>query len=205
MVDWHTLSLWMMAPALLVGVLFLFLPLPPILAESGEREKLRHLIRAPFYLYCIAAIFFGGAAEMGMAQWLPAFAELDLGFSRAIGSSSLLVFSLAMALGRMVVGLLDNRVSIYRILVWSCASTTLLFLVAGFCPSPIVALAAAILAGFTGSCLWPSILGISADRYPLGGSSMFAMLTLFGISAAFSCPGWWAPSPTRAPLPSGSR
>jgi fucose permease len=161
-------------------VLILFLPLPPLLAEAGKRTKVRGLLHERFYLFCMAAIFLGGAAEMGMAQWLPAFAELDLGFSRAVGSSSLLVFSLAMALGRMVVGTLNNRVSMYLILAWSCALTAVLFILAGFCPNAYVALAACFLAGFSGSCLWPSILGLAADRYPLAGTSMFGVLTALG-------------------------
>jgi fucose permease len=178
--DWQALALWMTVPPLIVAILFLSLPLPALLSETGNRTKVRQLFHERFYLFCTAAIFLGGAAEMGAAQWLPAFAELDLGFGRAVGGASLLIFSLAMALGRMVVGALNNRVSIYLILAWGCGSTTLLFLIAGFCPNIYVALAACILAGFTGSCLWPSILGLAADRYPLAGTSMFGMLTALG-------------------------
>jgi fucose permease len=43
-----------------------------------------------------------------------------------------------------------------------------------------VALAACIGVGFTGSCLWPSMLGVTADRYPQGGPSMFGLLAALG-------------------------
>lgn len=178
--NWKTLALWMMIPAVLVGGLFLFLRVPPLLAEPQQRVKVRHLVREKFFLLTLATIFLGGATEAGMAQWLPAFAELDLGFSRMTGGLSLLGFSVAMALGRMVVGSLNSRWSMYRIMAWCCLSSGILFLVAGFCPMPAISLAASVFAGFTGSCLWPSTLGLAADRYPLGGATMFGFLSALG-------------------------
>ena len=179
-IDWKTLALAMMFPCIVVGIVFLYLPLPPLLAEPLLRAKVRHLLRERFFLLTLLTIFLGGAAEMGMAQWLPAFAELELGFSQVVGGMSLLAFSVGMALGRMVVGMLNNRYSIYRVMAWSCISTIVLFLVAGFCPWPLVALLASITSGFTGSCLWPSTVGVAADRYPLGGASMFGILSALG-------------------------
>jgi fucose permease len=177
---WQVLALTMTGLPILVGLLFLFIPLPPLLAEPVQRLKVRALIFHRFFLLALAAIFLGGATEMGMAQWLPAFAELDLGFSRAMGGSSLLAFSIAMALGRMGVGLLDGRWSTHRIMAWSAGLTGVLFLAAGCCPAPLLALTAAVLAGFTGSCLWPSTLALAADRYPRGGASMFGLLAAVG-------------------------
>jgi fucose permease len=179
-VDWKTLALWSMLPGLAVGIVFLFLPHPPLHAEPEQRTRVRSLLHEKFFLLTLATIFFGGATEAAMAQWLPSFAELDLGFSRVVGGTSLLLFSVAMALGRMVVGLLNNRFSILQVMAWGCALTTVLFLLAGFFPVPAVQLAAAVVAGFTGSCLWPSTLGVAADRYPAGGGSMFGVLAAFG-------------------------
>ena len=48
--------------------------------------------------------------ELGLAQWLPAYAEISLGFSKSTGSISLLAFSAAMALGRIFAGLIGRRV-----------------------------------------------------------------------------------------------
>ncbi len=179
-VEWRTVALWTMLPGLLVGGIFIVLPLPAIHAEPKQRTRVRALLREKFFLLTLAAIFLGGATEAAMAQWLPSFAELELGFSRVVGGTSLLLFSVAMALGRMVVGLLNNRFSILQIMAWGCASTTLLFLLSGFLPMPALQLAAAVVAGFTGSCLWPSTLGVAADRYPAGGGSMFGVLAALG-------------------------
>lgn len=54
------------------------------------------------------------------------------------------------------------------------------FIVGCFAPWSGVALAACMVVGLTGSCLWPSTLGVAADRFPGGGASMFGMLGAFG-------------------------
>jgi len=43
-----------------------------------------------------------------------------------------------------------------------------------------MALAACIAVGFTGSCLWPTMLGVTANRYPRGGASMYGLLSAAG-------------------------
>jgi fucose permease len=55
-----------------------------------------------------------------------------------------------------------------------------LFPIASFSPNRGLAVAASILVGFTGSCLWPTTLAIAADRYPHGGATMFALLAALG-------------------------
>jgi MFS family permease len=178
-IGWRPLALGLAAAPAVVGALFLFVPLPSI-APVGGRLRVRDLVRERFFLLALAAIFFGGATEMGLAQWLPAYAELELGLPRWVGGASLLAFSVAMAAGRMVIGSLSGRVSILLLMAISGASTGALILVAGLCPLPAVALAASVLAGFTGSSLWPSTLALAADRYALASASMFGVLAAFG-------------------------
>jgi len=189
-VHWRTLALWMMLLPLGVAASFWRLRLPPLVAESGARLPVRGLLRDRFFLVALAAIFLGGAAEMGMAQWLPAYAELDLGQSRWVGGMALVGFSIAMTLGRVVVGALNGRVPTYTLMLWSCWSSVLLFLIASASPWAWVALAACVLVGFTGSCLWPSTLAVTADRFPLGGASMFALLAASGNLGGIGMP--WA-------------
>lgn len=187
-VHWRTLALWMMLLPVGVGVLFLRLHLPPLVGATEERLPLRSLFKQKFFLVALLAILFGGAAEAGMAQWLPAYAELGLGMSRWTGGMGLLAFSVAMALGRIAVGALNGRVSTYTIMLWSCWSSVVLFLLASFSPVPWLALWASVLVGFTGSCLWPSTLAVTADKYPLGGASMFALLAAAGNVGGITMP-----------------
>jgi fucose permease len=126
------------------------------------------------------AIFLGGALELGLAQWLPAYAEMSLGFSKWTGSISLLAFSAAMALGRIFAGVIGHRVDPIKLMLNCCWTSVVLFLLACFAPWPTVALAASVAVGLAGSCLWPTTLGVAADRFPRGGASMFGLLAAFG-------------------------
>jgi len=167
----------------------------PALATEGQRVPVRTLLGRRWFLLALIAIFLGGATELGLAQWLPAYAETALGFPAWIGGSALLLFSVAMAAGRMVIGAAGPRLDPFKLMAWSCGLSVLLFLGGSFLPSPALALSACILAGFTGSCLWPTMLAVTADRFPEGGASMFGLLAAFGNAGGIGMPwivGWVA-------------
>lgn len=160
----------------------------PAMSAEGGRTPMRVLIKRGWFVAALAAIFLGGATELGMAQWLPAYAETSLGFSQWTGGMALLAFSVAMALGRMVIGALGGRMNPFRIMAWGCGLSVILFLTGSFLPSPVGALIACIAAGFTGSCLWPTMLAVTADRYPEGGASMFGALAALGNAGGIFMP-----------------
>jgi fucose permease len=177
---WRSLSIGLAALPALGLAAFAFMDMPRLVTAGESRMRLRDLIRIPFFLVSLLAIFLGGAAEVGLAQWLPAYAETTLGFSKWTSGMSLLFFSLAMAIGRISVGVVGTRVNPYAILLACCGGSAILFLVASFAPWPGMALTACMVVGITGSCLWPSTLGVAADHFPRGGASMFGFLAAFG-------------------------
>ncbi len=167
----------------------------PALAAEGGRMPMRGLVKRGWFVAALFAIFLGGATELGMAQWLPAYAETSLGFSQWTGSMALLAFSVAMALGRMAIGVLGGKMNPFQIMAWGCGLTIVLFLLGSFLPLPGAALVACVLAGFTGSCLWPTMLAVTADRYPEGGATMFGALAALGNAGGIFMPwlvGWIA-------------
>jgi fucose permease len=179
--------------------LFLLAAFAPLTFPEGTHESVRtsvrSLLKQPWFLLATAGIFLGGATELGMAQWLPAYAETSLGFPTWVGGGSLLLFSVAMALGRMVVGMGGVRLDPFRMMAWSCGTSVVLFLLGSFLPVPSLALICCIAAGFTGSCLWPTMLAVTADRYPSGGASMFGTLAALGNAGGIFMPwvvGWIA-------------
>lgn len=171
------------------GLLAAFAPLqfPALTGERG-RTSVRGLLRRGWFWAALAAIFLGGATEAGMAQWLPAYAETALGYPAWIGGAALLLFSLAMAAGRMGVGAAGARMNPYKLMAWCCGLSVLLLLGGSFLPVPGLALAVCIATGITGSCLWPTMLAVTADRYPEGGASMFGVLAAFGNAGGIVMP-----------------
>ncbi|HEX2948298.1 MAG TPA: MFS transporter, partial [Armatimonadota bacterium] len=179
-IGWRELSLWMIVLPAFVTVAFLGLHIPPLVESGQQRMRTRDLCRQPLFLIALAGIFLAGATELGMAQWLPAYTEKSLGYSRWAGGMALMGFSLAMTLGRMVAGMLGSRIPPIHLMAFGCWSSVVLFLVACFTPWPPVAICGAVGVGFTGSCLWPSMLGVTADRFPQGGATMFGLLGALG-------------------------
>ena len=177
-------------------LLVAFAPLPfPALAHESVRTSVRTLFTHRWFQLAVIGIFLGGATELGLSQWLPAYAETSLGLPVWVGGGSLLLFSVAMALGRMVVGFAGGHADPFRLMALGCGASVVLFLLGSFLPVPALALAACILAGFTGSCLWPTMLAVTADRYPRGGASMFGALAALGNAGGIFMPwvvGWIA-------------
>ena len=179
-ISWRIVALGIMIAPFVTFLLFLKLTLPPLIQEGGQRESIPKLVRQPYFIACLIAIFLGGATEMGLSQWLPTYAEQGLGYSKEVGGFALAGFSVGMVFGRMAAALLQERIPPISLMLGCCAVTVVLFMVVSFPPSPAIGLAAAVVAGFTGSCLWPTMLAIAADAYPQGGATMFAVLTAFG-------------------------
>lgn len=179
-----------------IGLFIAFASLAfPVLTTEGNRIPARALLRRRRFWVALFAIFFGGATELGMAQWLPAYAELSLGYKAWVGGTALLLFSLAMAVGRMAVGAAGARWNPHAVMAWGCALSVVLFLVSSFAPIAGLALTASIAVGLTGSCLWPTMLAVTADHYPDGGASMFGLLAAFGNAGGIFMPwlvGWVA-------------
>lgn len=190
--DWR-LACWLVMPLpLILIVAFGLMEFPSLVTDQG-RLPMGQLLRRWWFAGAMVAIFLGGATELGLAQWLPAYAEESLGFSTTMAGTGLLLFSVAMALGRMVAGAIGNRINPYRIMVAGCGSSVVLFLLGAYLPHPGWALSACIAAGFTGSCLWPTMLAVAADHYPDGGASMFAALAALGNAGGIFMPwvvGW---------------
>lgn len=197
---WRASCLILSPFPLLLMMAMLPLRFPRLVAEA-PRVPLRSLARSRWFQVALVAIFLGGATELGMAQWLPAYAEVSLGYPAWIGGTALLAFSVAMALGRMVVGAAGSRWDPFRVMLWGCGSSVGLFLGASFLPHPAMALACGIAVGFTGSCLWPTMLAVSADRHPEGGATMFGALAALGNAGGVFMPwlvGWVADRSTLA-------
>jgi len=187
-VSWRTVTLAMIA--LPAGLLLGFVPtrIPPLLHEDATRDPVPVLLRQPLFIGVLIAILLAGATEVGLAQWLPAYTERQLGYSKAAGAMALAGFSIGMVMGRMLAGVAGHRVKPISLIAASCSVTAALFLVGSFSPYGPLALAACVTIGFTNSCVWPTLLSVAADRFPHGGASMFGMLAAAGNIGCFIMP-----------------
>jgi len=156
---WRTACLVLLPLPVALFAIFARITFPSVVSDEQGRIPLRKLLKEKWFLGAMVAIFLGGATELGMAQWLPAYAESALGFPQWISGVGLLLFSVAMAAGRMVVGAFGTRLNPFHTMAWGCGSSVILFLAGSFLPIYLLALTACVLVGFTGSCLWPTNAG----------------------------------------------
>lgn len=185
---WRAACIGLVPLPLIVGISFARVYIPPLVAEDTERTPILTLLRRPLFIATMIALFLGGATEVGMAAWMPTYAERQLGYPKFTADMGFLAFNIAMAVGRIGAGILGHKLKATTILLWCCWSSVALFLIACFAPWSIVAFIGCIIAGLTGSCLWPSTLAVAADRYPHGGATMYGLLALLGNAGCIFMP-----------------
>jgi fucose permease len=195
-VGWRSISLWIAAAPVAVGLTFITLEVPPLVAEGHERTPVRQLCGQPHFLAALAMMLLVGGTEVAVAFWLPAYAEKVLGFSKWTGGMALVMFCIAMAVGRAEAGVLGHWTSATGLVRASSAAATVLLATACFAPWPVVALGAFMATGLAISCLWPSTMAMAADRFPHGGASMFGMLSALGNTGCLVMP--WVVGATAA-------
>jgi fucose permease len=187
-IGWRALAMAIIPLPLAVTVIFAWLPLAPLVPEDEKRTGLKILLRSPLFLAAMVAIFLAGALETGLAQWLPAYAQLTLGYSKWTSGAALMAFYIAMTIGRMGIGSLGGRFSGKSVMLIGCASSIVIVSIASLAPWPGLALAACIVAGFSICAFWPSILALAADRFPHGGATLFGLLAALGSSGGIVMP-----------------
>jgi fucose permease len=182
--NWYLIVLmWTLLP-LINFIAFTKVPLAPMVPEE-HRTKLRNLFKERFFLVAILALVFGGAAEQIMAQWTSTFLEKAMKLPKMTGDIvGVCMFAGMMGLGRACYGKYGSKIDIYQTMLWGCALTVVCYIIVVVSPWATLSLIACALCGLAVSLLWPGSLVISANRFPLAGASMFAVLASGGDSGA---------------------
>ncbi len=179
-IHWRlVIALFALMP-LSLGIGFLTSPLPPLVHPDHERYGLRKLIRRPRFYAAMLMIACVGAIEEGMGQWLPAYSESVLGYSKSTGAMALAGFALCMGTGRLLAPYAIQRFGAYALVLVCGISCAILYSVAAWANTPAIALSACVLVGLGCSVLWPTTLGMTADRIPQGGATMFSFMAGVG-------------------------
>ncbi|MDB6169845.1 MAG: transporter [Verrucomicrobia bacterium] len=177
-----------------LAVAFAFMEFPPLTGAAG-RMAVRDLLRQPWFRAALMALFLVGAVEIGVAQWLPTYAEKELHYPTWVGGVAFMVFSIAMAGGRMILGLVVKRLDPYIMLISSGGVCCLLVFAGALLPTPALSLTACVAVGLAVCGLWPTVLALAGNRFPEGGASMFGILSIFGNAGGIGMPwlvGWVA-------------
>src|SRR5260370_36216967 len=120
---WRAACLVLLPLPLALFAIFARMTLPSVVSVEEGCIHFAAIVKEKWFLGAMVAIFLGGATELGMAQWLPAYAETALGFPQWISGAGLLFFSVAMAAGRMIVGAFGTKLNPFQTLALGCCSS----------------------------------------------------------------------------------
>ncbi|MGI6099893.1 MAG: MFS transporter [Lentisphaerae bacterium] len=203
---WQWLPLlWAIVPVM-TGLLFLKVPMCPIVAEGETAMTFRALFARPLFWVFIFLMICAGAAEQPMAQWSSLFAEQGLGVNKAVGDLlGPCLFAILMGISRALYGVYGGRLPLRRSLALAGLICACGYILAATATTPALSLAGCAVCGLAVGILWPGMLSFAAIRFPLGGTALFGLLALggdVGCSLGPGLVGWL--SDWRAALPEGA-
>lgn len=176
---WNLLPLfWAIIPG---ANFFAFLRVPLVKIDGDEPLSLRDFVKNPVFYLSFILMICSGVSEQAMSQWASYFAEAGLGVTKVMGDLlGPCLFAILMAIGRVGYALLGDRLDLSKCLAVCGCVAVISYLTAVFSPYPILSLFGCAACGFGVSLLWPGMLSLSAERFPNGGSTLFALLALGG-------------------------
>ena len=165
---------------------FLTVPLvPPVSAE--EKVPVRQLLHSGFFAAALLLMLAAGAAEQAMSQWASLFAETSLHVSKVVGDIlGPCLFAALMGAARLFYGLVGAKIRLRNALTASAGLCVAAYLLAALAPWPLVSLLGCGLCGLSVGLMWPGVFSLTSARFSAGGTTMFALLAVFGdLGCAF--------------------
>ena len=184
--NWQWLALLFAIIPLISFLSFLSTPIPEMETSKKVSGVLKSL-KNPVLLLCIAAIFFGGAAECTMAQWASGYAEQALALPKVWGDLfGAALFALMLGLGRTLYSKIGKNIE--KVLLLGAVGAAVCYFVAAVSPIAVIGLTACAVTGFCASMLWPGSLIVVSEHFPSGGVFIFAIMAAGGDLGASVAP-----------------
>ncbi len=178
---WKVLAiLWALIP-IMNGIIFMKVPIAPLISEGNEEIGFRKLIRNKMFWILMLFMVCAGASEQSVSQWASAFAERGLSVSKTIGDlAGPMMFAVMMGIARVFYGKYGDKINLKRFMLYSSILCMLSYLVISLAPLPVLGLIGCGLCGFSVGILWPGTFSLAALSINGGGTAMFAFLALAG-------------------------
>ena len=177
--NWMYLPLLWSAVPLLGLIMFLKVPLYPLVKE-GKAMSMGKLLCTPVFWALFLFMICAGAAEQAMSQWASLFAETGLGVSKAMGDlMGPCAFAVCMGTARVVFGPY-SKWPVHKSLIVCALMCIGCYLVVILSPWPVMSLVGCALCGFSVGVMWPGTFSLAAQHIPLGGTAMYALLAMGG-------------------------
>ena len=186
---WELNLLLLVLPSLLMAVLVATSAFPVterVASGASYADMLRELIRRPLFWVFWACMFLTAAAELAPGQWV------NIALSNIVGMQGILLLvyvSALMFVMRHFAGPIVSRISSVGLMFVSCLAAAAGLYLLSLANTPALAFAAATVWGIGVCYLWPTMLGIVAERFPTGGALAMGLMGFAGgMSIQFVLP-----------------
>ena len=178
--NWRILAIiWAIVP-FFNTFYFAKVPIAP-LVEEGKQMSLKELFSSKVFLLFIIIMVCAGASEQGMSQWASAFAEAGLGVSKTIGDlAGPSLFAITMGTSRVIYSKISEKIDLNKYMIGCAVLCISAYAMASFSGKPVFSLVGCAMCGFSVGVMWPGAFSLASEKFPKGGTAMFAFLALAG-------------------------
>lgn len=184
-VGWQIKLGLILLPAVVYLVLALRQTYPPTerVASAISTGTMMRAGLQPLFVLIWVCMWMTAATELGPNQWFPSLLKQLTGIEGIL----FLVYTAGLVWALRFFGSgLAHRLSPFALLAGSCAIAAVgLFWLGSLAPgsSPLIALVAATLFGVGTAYLWPTMLGITSERFPQGGALLMNIVGGTGMAS----------------------
>ena len=207
MLGWQIKAGLVFIPTLIYGALFLFEKFPVterVKAGVSSQSMYMEIFRPMFILWAICMLM-TASVELGPQQWQNSVLTKTSGIS---GTWILMYTSAIMFTLRHFAGPIAHRLSPVGMLAGSALLTAVGLYLLSFADSTFTAFAYATIYGLGIVYFWPTMLGVTAERFPRGGAFLLGLMGCVGnLAVALILPvmGGFYDKGTLAALPADLR
>lgn len=189
--DWKIKMATILVPTLVYGILFLGQKFPVterVQAGVSTGDMFKEALR-PMFILLVFCMLLTASTELGPNQWIPNIMTKTLPDAANAGILVLVWINGLMAVGRWFAGPIVHRMSPIGLLIGSgLFAAAGLFLLSNVQTSFAAFAAATVFA--IGICyFWPTMLGVTSERFPKGGALLLGLMGAAGnLSVALILP-----------------
>jgi MFS family permease len=174
---WQVKMAFILVPTFAYGLLFLGRTFPPTerVQQGVSTAGMYKAILRPLFLILLFCMILTASTELATNQWLAYILSNTAGMA-AGGILVLVWINGLMAVGRLFAGPIVHRISPIGLLVGSAAISALGLVTLSLANSPATAIAAATVFAIGICYFWPTMLGVTSERFPEGGALALAII-----------------------------
>jgi MFS family permease len=168
---WKIKMCLILAPTLVYGLMFLGQKFPPTerVQHGVSTGRMYREVLRPLFLLFVFCMTLTASTELATNQWIANILSTTAGLD-AGGILILVWINGLMAVGRWFAGPIVRRFSPIGLLIGSALFSIIGLLALAAAHSPLTAAIAATLFAIGVCYFWPTMLGVTAERFPAGGA-----------------------------------